>query len=195
MNLNFLDNLESRTFGETIREDAVTTKVTFFSLIMGGAFMIICNILSLFISKQQSLDTTYQVLLYGSIAIAIAVYLANVSSVLTTGIQLGTKIGYALFVLFFGALGYVGGMLIGFLLIYVIVLLIMLWLIVKVFLPLMMETMFGKSVSTKTKSRSSGFRECSNCQHNASRESLNGFCELRGDNVSASDSYGNWDPC
>ena len=30
MNLNFLDNLESRTFGETIREDAVTTKVTFF---------------------------------------------------------------------------------------------------------------------------------------------------------------------
>lgn len=195
MNLNFLDNLESRTFGEAIREDAVTTKVTFFSLIMGGAFMIICNILSLFISKQQSLDTTYQVLLYGSIAIAIAVYLANVSSVLTTGIQLGTKIGYALFVLFFGALGYVGGMLIGFLLIYVIVLLIMLWLIVKVFLPLMMETMFGKSVSTKTKSRSSGFRECSNCQHNASRKSLNGFCELRGDNVSASDSCGNWDPC
>lgn len=195
MNLNFLDNLESRTFGETIREDAVTTKVTFFSLIMGGAFMIICNILSLFISKQQSLDTTYQVLLYGSIAIAIAVYLANVSSVLTTGIQLGTKIGYALFVLFFGALGYVGGMLIGFLLIYVIVLLIMLWLIVKVFFPLMMETMFGKSATSNTKSRSSGFQECSNCQHNTSRDSLNGFCELRGGNVSASDSCGNWNPC
>ncbi|MBP3849356.1 MAG: hypothetical protein J6E43_00905 [Prevotella sp.] len=195
MNLNFLDNLESRTFGETIREDAVTTKVTFFSLIIGGAFMIICNILSLFISNQQSLDTTYQVILYGSIAIAVAVYLVNVFSVLTSNIQLGTKIGYSLFVLFFGALGYVGGMFIGFLLIYVVVLLIMLWLIAKVFFPLMMETIFGKSSTSSTRSRSSGFRECSNCQHNTSRDSLNGFCELRGGNVSAGDSCGNWDPC
>ncbi len=39
------------------------------------------------------------------------------------------------------------------------------------------------------------FLECSNCQHNTSRSSLNGFCELRGGNVSASDCCGSWDPC
>lgn len=197
MRLNFLDSFEKQIFGGKVLENPVTGIQTILSVAIGVAATFIATIISLFIDNVDTENTIMQISIYIGGAIAFVSYLLHTQKVLFSNIKVGIKIGYGTFVLFFSALGYLLGLFLGALLMYLLMAALMIWLFIKVIIPIMMETFFGKSVSKSSRSglRSSGFRECSNCQHNTSRSSLNGFCELRGGNVSAGDSCGSWDPC
>lgn len=195
MNISFLDNLEQRTFTDTVGGNAVTSGVTLISLAAGGIAILASSVLSFFISNDDTLNTTNSILLAIGIIIAISNYVSKVFPFLNSSASIGSKIGYSLFVLFFGTLGFLAGCALGALIIYLILCAIFIWLLVKVLIPMMITMFFGESSSRQSGKRSSGFRECSNCQHNMSRDSLYGFCELRGGNVSSGDSCDNWDPC
>lgn len=197
MRLNILDSFEKQVFDGKVLENPVTGFQTIVSILIGVAATFIATIISLFIDNVDRENTVMYITIYIGGAIAFISYLIHTQGVLLSNIQIGIKIGYGAFVLFFSALGYLLGLFLGAILMYLLMAAIIIWLFIKVILPIMMETFFGKSVSKSSKSglRSSGFRECGNCQHNTSRSSLNGFCELRGGNVSASDSCGSWDPC
>lgn len=197
MRLKFLDSFEKQIFDGKVLENPVTGMQTIVSILIGVAATFIAMIISLFIDGVDTEKTVMQITVCAGGAIALVWYILHTQKVLFSNIKIGIKIGYGIFVLIFSALGFLLGLFLGAILMYLLMAAIIIWLFIKVILPIMMETFFGKSVSKSSKSglRSSGFRECSNCQHNTSRSSLNGFCELRGGNVSASDSCGSWDPC
>lgn len=197
MRLKFLDSFEKKIFDGKVLENPVTGFQTIVSILTGVAATFIATIISLFIDNIDTENSVMHITIYLGGAIAFISYLIHTQGVLFSNIQIGIKIGYGTFVLFFSALGYLLGLFLGAILMYLLMAALVIWLFIKIILPIMMETFFGKSITKGSKSglRSSGFRECSNCQHNTSRSSLNGFCELRGGNVSASDSCGSWDPC
>lgn len=189
MTISFLDKLDRKLF-EGKRGDFAPMAgiIAGYSLIISLIAGIIIVVAQFAIDSHETVQTiTSIVTLLGLVAV-IGLLVSQLLPLFKSSMPTSGKVVYTLFV----AVIAIACLLLGILLIYLVVILIAIWVALKIWL-------FASGANTKSSSsgskKSSGFRQCDNCLHNRSQDSLIGFCDVKGKNVDAQDYCDNWDHC
>lgn len=188
MTIEFLDNLDRKLFdGKRGDFSPVVGQMAMYSLCI-ALIMGICIVITQF--AVDSMETQQSIVNVISIVGFVVLIGLLVKLMLPLWQSTMSTSGKALYTLFVGGVSFVCWLL-GILLIYLVVILLALWVGLKIW-----QLASGNNTSNSNQShKTHGFRECDNCLHNRSQGSLNGFCDIKGQNVNAQDYCGNWDHC